>query len=84
MLATMSSSQHDIPLREHSHLNLQHDSHESQADFAMEDRLCPGCTQSAVSEHGGLVVAFGYVDFLLLPGDHPLSGRWSSHSFGND
>jgi hypothetical protein len=25
----------------------------------MEDRLCPGCKQSAVNENGGLVVAFG-------------------------
>jgi Rho-type GTPase-activating protein 1/2 len=64
MLATMSSSNHDIPLREHSHLNIQHDSRE-QGDFAIDDRLCPGCTKSAVSEHGGLVVAFGYVSFPL-------------------
>ncbi|RDB16810.1 putative Rho-type GTPase-activating protein 3 [Hypsizygus marmoreus] len=26
---------------------------------ALEDRLCPGCKKSAVSEQGGLVVAFG-------------------------
>lgn len=27
----------------------------------IEDRLCPGCKKSAVTEHGGLVVAFGCV-----------------------
>ncbi|KAJ3885577.1 hypothetical protein GG344DRAFT_59006 [Lentinula edodes] len=30
----------------------------------LEERLCPGCKLSVVSEEGGLVVAFGYV---LLP-----------------
>ncbi|KAF9501988.1 RhoGAP-domain-containing protein [Pleurotus eryngii] len=29
------------------------------AAHAMQDRLCPGCKQSAVTEDGGLVVAFG-------------------------
>lgn len=27
----------------------------------LEERLCPGCKLSVVSEEGGLVVAFGYV-----------------------
>jgi hypothetical protein len=58
----MTSSQHDISLREHEHLDAQH---ESQEDFSMDDRLCPGCSKSAVNEHGGLVVAFGYVRPLL-------------------
>ena len=26
----------------------------------LEERLCPGCKLSVVSEEGGLVVAFGY------------------------
>lgn len=52
MLATLPQ---DIPLREHSHLDLQHTSHPNNLD----DRLCPGCKKSAVNEQGGLVVAFG-------------------------
>lgn len=28
-------------------------------NVALDDRLCPGCKKSAVTEHGGLVVAFG-------------------------
>ncbi|KAF8906585.1 hypothetical protein CPB84DRAFT_1675734 [Gymnopilus junonius] len=53
MLATVP---HDIPLREHSHLDLR----SSNPDpLALEDRLCPGCKNSVVNEQGGLVVAFG-------------------------
>ncbi|PPR07370.1 hypothetical protein CVT26_013686 [Gymnopilus dilepis] len=47
MLAT------DIPLREHSHLDIP------AASPPLEDRLCPGCKTSVVNEQGGLVVAFG-------------------------
>ena len=54
MLATLPQ---DIPLREHSHLDLQHNSHPNT--LALDDRVCPGCKQSAVNEQGGLVVAFG-------------------------
>ncbi|KDR75947.1 hypothetical protein GALMADRAFT_248760 [Galerina marginata CBS 339.88] len=54
MLATVP---HDIPLREHSHLDLQHPTHSD--NVALEDRLCPGCKNSVVNEQGGLVVAFG-------------------------
>lgn len=62
MLATMNPSQHDIPLREHSHLNFQRDGREAVSDsIGLEDRLCPGCKLSAVNQNGGLVVAFGYV-----------------------
>lgn len=62
MLATMNPSHRDVPLREHSHLNLHQDNHENLGDnMGLEDRLCPGCKKSAVSEQGGLVVAFGYV-----------------------
>ena len=51
MLATLAQ---DIPLREHSHLDLQHGN-----TLALDDRVCPGCKKSAVNEQGGLVVAFG-------------------------
>jgi Rho-type GTPase-activating protein 1/2 len=44
----------DIPLREHSHLDIQHTN-----TLALDDRVCPGCKKSAVNEQGGLVVAFG-------------------------
>ena len=54
MLATLPQ---DIPLREHSHLDLQNTSHSNSV--ALDDRLCPGCKKSAVNEQGGLVVAFG-------------------------
>lgn len=66
MLATMTSSPH-----QHGHAS-QYNSHHHVApattadayDYAdpdanMEDRICPGCKKSAVSENGGLVVAFG-------------------------
>ncbi|TFK44647.1 hypothetical protein BDQ12DRAFT_730679 [Crucibulum laeve] len=60
MLAAMPPSQHDIPLREQSHLNLQTQSRDALPENStLEDRLCPGCKKSAVSENGGLVVAFG-------------------------
>ncbi|KAF4620597.1 hypothetical protein D9613_000644 [Agrocybe pediades] len=52
---------HDIPLREHSHLDFQH-SNQSSAHpdaLALEEKLCPGCKKSVVNEQGGLVVAFG-------------------------
>ncbi|KAF8973325.1 hypothetical protein BDZ97DRAFT_1780833 [Flammula alnicola] len=57
MLATVPQ---DIPLREHSHLDLQHSNQAPHSDsMALEDRLCPGCKKSVVNEQGGLVVAFG-------------------------
>ncbi|KAF8894145.1 hypothetical protein BD779DRAFT_1669623 [Infundibulicybe gibba] len=60
MLAAMNSPQNNIPLREHSHLDIQHDSRDTFTDnIAIDERLCPGCKKSAVSEQGGLVVAFG-------------------------
>ncbi|KAF9049694.1 hypothetical protein BJ165DRAFT_1525038 [Panaeolus papilionaceus] len=52
MLAT------DVPLREHSHLDIQQRS-AIQDPVVLDDRLCPGCKRSAVNEQGGLVVAFG-------------------------
>lgn len=62
MLATMNPSHHDLPLREHSNANVPHDSREAVGEsMGLDDRLCPGCKKSAVSEQGGLVVAFGYV-----------------------
>ena len=51
MLATLPQ---DVPLREHSHLDLQRPN-----TLALDDRVCPGCKKSAVNEQGGLVVAFG-------------------------
>jgi len=52
----------DLPLRDHSHLDIHNDIRDSRSDHvALDDRLCPGCKKSAVTEHGGLVVAFGYV-----------------------
>ena len=64
MLATMNISQ---PLREQSHVDLHQDSRDFTGDnVGLEDRLCPGCKKSAVSEHGGLVVAFGYVQSRAL------------------
>lgn len=46
MLATMSQPNHD--------------SHEQLVNVAeMDEKICPGCKLSAVSEQGGLVVAFG-------------------------
>ncbi|PPQ70696.1 hypothetical protein CVT24_000178 [Panaeolus cyanescens] len=53
MLAT------NIPLREHSHLDIQQRSAAVQDPVVLDDRLCPGCKRSAVNEQGGLVVAFG-------------------------
>ncbi|KAF9461310.1 hypothetical protein BDZ94DRAFT_1264138 [Collybia nuda] len=54
------NSQRDVPIRDHSHPGLRQDSHGNSGDnVGLEDRLCPGCKKSAVSEHGGLVVAFG-------------------------
>ncbi|KAG6375545.1 hypothetical protein JVT61DRAFT_3106 [Boletus reticuloceps] len=38
----------------------------------IENRICPGCKKSAVSESGGLVVAFGSVLLNLLPDPPPL------------
>ena len=51
----LSTVPQDIPLREHSHLDLQ----QAPDSGTLEDRLCPGCKRSAVNEQGGLVVAFG-------------------------
>ena len=51
----------NVPLREHSHLDLQ-----PPDPLALEDRLCPGCKNSVVNEQGGLVVAFGYVASFLV------------------
>ncbi|TFK22586.1 RhoGAP-domain-containing protein [Coprinopsis marcescibilis] len=49
----------DLPLREQSHFNIQQNGREAQPEQSLDDRLCPGCKKSAVSENGGLVVAFG-------------------------
>lgn len=60
----LAAASHDIPLREHSHLNL---SDRPQTDnLALEDRLCPGCKTSVVNEQGGLVVAFGLVPLSIF------------------
>lgn len=62
MLAEMPSAPHDVPLREHSHLDLHQDGREIiDSNQGIEDRVCPGCKTPAVKENGGLVVAFGYV-----------------------
>lgn len=62
MLATVP---HDIPLREHSHLDIH--STANNDNLGLEERLCPGCKNSVVNEQGGLVVAFGYVSRVFLP-----------------
>lgn len=57
----------------------QPDPHQDTHDFdngSIEDRLCPGCKKSAVTEHGGLVVAFGCVSFAsMLPPSVYLADR---------
>lgn len=64
MATTMAPT---IPLREHSHLDFHANGRDAAPEqTGMEDRLCPGCKKSAVSEQGGLVVAFGYVYLSLL------------------
>ncbi|KAJ7594830.1 hypothetical protein C8J56DRAFT_927746 [Mycena floridula] len=59
MLATMSESSNQHPFSQ-SHRDMPQDQQHNMVDGAgMEDRLCPGCKKSAVTEEGGLVVAFG-------------------------
>lgn len=55
MLATMNISQSTASIHQNGHLDLQRD-HDEHIDF---DKICPGCKLSAVSDDGGLVVAFG-------------------------
>ncbi|GLB37138.1 putative protein kinase C conserved region 1 (C1) domains (Cysteine-rich domains) [Lyophyllum shimeji] len=56
----MSPSQRDFPQPGHSHIGSQQDGRDSFSEGGtLEDRLCPGCKKPAVSEQGGLVVAFG-------------------------
>ncbi|KAF5385915.1 hypothetical protein D9615_002478 [Tricholomella constricta] len=53
----MSPSQRDVPQRE---LDLHQTNRDQSTEGpTLEDRLCPGCKNPAVSEQGGLVVAFG-------------------------
>ncbi|KXN90650.1 Beta-chimaerin [Leucoagaricus sp. SymC.cos] len=59
MLTSMPSSTITVPAREQSHLDVQQSTRNIQDNLDLEDRLCPGCKRSAVSEQGGLVVAFG-------------------------
>lgn len=59
MLASMASPTITVPLREQSHLDVQQATRDLPDPLSLEDRLCPGCKKSAVSEQGGLVVAFG-------------------------
>ncbi|KAG5642442.1 hypothetical protein DXG03_002789 [Asterophora parasitica] len=50
-------SQRDVPQRD---FEPRQENHELSAEGStLEDRLCPGCKKPAVSEQGGLVVAFG-------------------------
>lgn len=68
----LAAALQDVPLREHSHLDL----HSQQDSVLLDDRLCPGCKKSAVNEQGGLVVAFGYVPLpppplFILTSFHP-------------
>jgi hypothetical protein len=60
MLSHMPNQHPDISLRDNS---LSNDKYMPPVDktFGIEDRLCPGCKNSVVSENGGLVVAFGCV-----------------------
>lgn len=62
MLATMNPPQDAHYPAHNSHRDSRPDYQAQLADSSgLEDRLCPGCKLSAVSEHGGLVVAFGCV-----------------------
>jgi Rho-type GTPase-activating protein 1/2 len=54
MLSTLPTPQHDMS-------NLHYNTRQAGADANLENRLCPGCKRSAVTEDGGLVVAFGSV-----------------------
>ncbi|KAK0195319.1 signal transducer [Armillaria mellea] len=51
----MNISQLTASIHQNGHLDLQRD-HSEHIDF---DKICPGCKLSAVSDDGGLVVAFG-------------------------
>ncbi|KAK0504860.1 signal transducer [Armillaria luteobubalina] len=51
----MNISQSTASIHQNAHLDLQRD-HSEHIDF---DKICPGCKLSAVSDDGGLVVAFG-------------------------
>ncbi len=62
MLATMNISQSTASIHQNGHLDIQRD-HGEHIDF---DKICPGCKLSAVSDDGGLVVAFGYVSTFSL------------------
>ncbi|EKM80911.1 hypothetical protein AGABI1DRAFT_119462 [Agaricus bisporus var. burnettii JB137-S8] len=55
MLASMASPTLAAPLHEQSHVEVPH----ITRDLGLDERICPGCKKSAVSEEGGLVVAFG-------------------------
>ncbi|KAK0461358.1 uncharacterized protein EV420DRAFT_1640838 [Desarmillaria tabescens] len=51
----MNISQSTASIHQNPHLDLQRD-HGEHIDF---DKICPGCKLSAVTDDGGLVVAFG-------------------------
>ncbi|KAJ3571769.1 hypothetical protein NP233_g3538 [Leucocoprinus birnbaumii] len=59
MLASMNSTPVTIPVHEQAHFDVSQPNGNGQEALDLEDRLCPGCKKSAVSEQGGLVVAFG-------------------------
>jgi len=59
MFASMTSTPVTIPVHEQSISDIQQSSRSFQDVIDLEDKLCPGCKKSAVSEQGGLVVAFG-------------------------
>ncbi len=61
----MTSSPVTIPVDEQSISNIQQSNRNFQDVLDLEDRLCPGCKKSAVSEQGGLVVAFGWVSLSI-------------------
>jgi len=59
MSATTHSSHRDVNQPDTPHTQSTRD--QSMDHALIDDRLCPGCKKSAVTEHGGLVVAFGCV-----------------------
>ena len=66
MLSHMPNAHHDISSGDRSYASDNYPSVDQT--LGIEDRLCPGCKSSVVSENGGLVVAFGYVTVSLGSG----------------
>jgi hypothetical protein len=74
MLASMVSPTLAAPVHEQTSVDVEHAARDLSPPLGLDDRICPGCKKSAVSEQGGLVVAFGSVsrlhDYVLSPSHH--------------